>query len=117
MGVADKDDWIRWLGFSLFFGAGAVIVSTVFFVAFAANSNSKWVDLASYIFVVPLLPGWGFVAIFFNAWQAIHEGQIALVPIVSVPVDSAIIFMIWHYCARRRRTDGPEKHITLHLTQ
>jgi uncharacterized membrane protein len=117
--VRNKDEWISRLGFSLLFGAGAVIASTLFFVAVAAKSNSKLIELVSYIFVVPLLPGWGFIAMFFNAWQAVHQGQIALVPFISLPVDSAVIFVVWHYIMRRKErqaTSSSDKYVTLHLS-
>jgi hypothetical protein len=115
MGTRQKDDWIRRFAFSLFFGGTSVIISTGFFIASASKTNSKAIELLSYVFAVPLLPGVGFVAMFFNAWQAVHQGQIALVPVVSVPVDSAIVFLVWHYFSQRKATP-PEKHVTLHLS-
>jgi hypothetical protein len=115
MNDREPDGWIRRLAFSLLFGGSSVIASTVFFVVSASKTNSKAIELLSYVFAVPLLPGIGFVAMFFNPWQAVHQGQIALVPIVSVPVDSAIIFFVRHYVSQRKATP-PEKHVTLHLS-
>jgi hypothetical protein len=63
---------------------------------------------------IPLLPGVGFVSMFFGSWQAFHQGQIALVPPVSIVVDSLIIFAIWEFVYSRRAAKA-DAHTTLHL--
>jgi hypothetical protein len=61
-----------------------------------------------------LLPGVSLVSIFFGSWQAFHQGQIALVPPVSIVVDSLIIFVIWEF-VHGRRSPKADVHTTLHL--
>ena len=109
-----QDDWPRRLAFSFLFGAASVFVSTVFFIALDSNNPSTVTKVFSYGCALPLLPGIGFVSIFFNSWQAVHGGQIALIPIVSLPVDMFIIFGVWTFLKRRKVT-SEEKHVTLHI--
>jgi hypothetical protein len=95
-------------------GTAAVVLSTLFFLIIASAGPSKAQDLASDIVGIPLLPGVGFVSMFFGSWQAFHQGQIALVPPVSIVVDSLIIFAIWEFVYSRRAAKA-DAHTTLHL--
>jgi hypothetical protein len=96
------------------FGTTAVVLSTLFFLIVASANPSKAQDVASDVVGIPLLPGVGFVSIFFGSWQAFHQGQMALVPPVSIIVDSLIIFVIWEFVNSRKypKADG---HTTLKL--
>ena len=107
MNVRDQDDWIRRLAFSLLFSAAVVGVSTIFFVVVPAHP-SKTENLASYIFGVPLLPGWAFVLMFFGEWRSIHQGQIALVPLISLFVDWGLIFFTWQLLLRTKHRNSVE---------
>jgi membrane protein DedA with SNARE-associated domain len=84
------------------------------------------VEITSYFVAAPLLPGMGFMALFFsNSWEVFHEepGVLVFIPLVSVAVDSLIIFATWNYYLRRkqrRQNETPleksEKYVTLHLS-
>ena len=70
--------------------------------------------MATYIAAIPLLPGIGFVDMLFGGWPSIHQGQIALIPVVSAPADIAIIFAIWTL-VDRRNSPAAEKDVALRL--
>ncbi len=97
----DQNDWIQRLGLSVLFGFIIVIASTISVLVMGSDKPSTWQAIASDVAGIPLLPGVGFVAMFFGAWQAVHQGQIALIPIVSLIVDSAIIFFGWQLLSRK----------------
>ncbi|HEX7895259.1 MAG TPA: hypothetical protein VF447_13770 [Terriglobales bacterium] len=109
------DDWTARLGVSLLFGGGSVVGSFIGELLLNSFPWSKTAELASYVIGIPLLPGIGFVSMFHNSWQAFHQGQIALVPIVSLPTNVLIIFGVWTLL-KRRRSSPAEKHITLGIT-
>jgi hypothetical protein len=102
------------LVWSCVFGTTAVVLSTLSFLIIASASPSKMQELVSDVVGVPLLPGVGFVSMFWGSWQAFHQGQIALVPPVSIIVDALIIFMIWEL-VHRRRSPKADVHTTLNL--
>jgi hypothetical protein len=45
--------------------------------------------------------GWLIVVAIFGGWQAVHQGQIAFVPVFSVVVDAAMIFLFWEFWRRK----------------
>lgn len=108
-------DWITRLVFSLLFCGGSIVASVVGGLFLSAFPSSRLAELASYVVAIPLLPGIAFVSMFYNSWQAFHQGQIVLVPIVSLPVDLLIIFGVLTLL-KRRRSSPAEKHITLGIT-
>lgn len=109
-------NWARRLAFSFLIGAASVIFSTVFFIALDSNNPSTVTKIFSYGCALPLLPGVGFVSAFFNSRQVVHGGQIALIPIVSLPADVFIIFGTWSLL-KRRKASAPNKHVTLNIDQ
>jgi ABC-type dipeptide/oligopeptide/nickel transport system permease subunit len=87
----------------------AVVVSTVIGVllsslagqAGAPRQGTSGVDIAEYAFVFPSATGWLIVATVFGGWRAVHQGQIALVPVFRVVVDAVIIFPVWEFWHRK----------------
>jgi hypothetical protein len=106
--------WRLRVVWSCVFGTAAVVLSTLLLFLFAAGHPSKLMDAASYVIGIPLLPGVGFVSVFWGSWQAFHQGQIALVPPVSIVVDSLITFVIWEF-VHSRRSRKADAHATLNL--
>jgi len=112
--IKRTDDWITRLGLSLLFAGGSIVASVTGELLLSVSRSSRTADLAAYVIAIPLLPGIGFVSMFYNSWQAFHQGQIALIPVVSLPVDVLIIFAIWTLL-KRRKIYSDEKHITLRI--
>jgi len=110
------DDWLTRLGLSLLFGGGSTVASLIGELFLSTLPSSTPAEFVSYIIAIPLLPGLAFVSMFYNSWQAFHQGQIALVPIISFPVDVLVVFGIWTFLSRRT-TSTAEKHVTLHINQ
>jgi|SRR5580658_928604 hypothetical protein len=106
--------WQQRIVWSCVLGTAAVVFCTLFFFFIEAGHPSKAMDAVSYVIGIPLLPGVGFVSVFWGSWQAVHQGQIALVPPVSVVVDSLIIFVIWEF-AHHRRSPRADVRTTLNL--
>jgi hypothetical protein len=93
--------WQQRTVWSCVLGTAAVVFSTLLFFFIEVGHPSKAMDAASYVIDIPLLPGVGFASVFWGSWQAFHQGQIALVPLVSTIVNSLIIFVIWEFVHRR----------------
>ncbi len=89
--------WLSRLVWSGVVGTTVVVLSTLLILIIGSANPSEAQDVASDIVGIPLLPGVGRVSIFFGSWQAFHQGQIALVPPVSIVVDLLIIFVIWEF--------------------
>jgi hypothetical protein len=106
--------WLSRLVWSAVVGTTVVVLSTLLILIIGSANPSEAQDVASDIVGIPLLPGVGLVSIFFGSWQAFHQGQIALVPPVSIVVDSLIIFVIWEF-VHGRRSPKADVHTTLHL--
>ena len=47
------------------------------------------------VIAVPLAPGWVLVSLTFGTLHAVHEGQIALIPFLSVVLDGFVVFIVW----------------------
>ena len=114
-GMKRSDDWLTRFGLSLLLGAGAVITSLLGELFLSAFPASKTAEIASYVVAIPLLPGIAFISIFYSSWQAFHQGQIALVPVVSLPVDVFVILGIWTLI--KRKSTETEKHVILHISE
>jgi hypothetical protein len=73
-------------------------------------------DFISYVVGIPLMPGAGVVAIYWGWWQALHSGQIGLIPPISIVADSAVIFAIWEF-VYGARTPKRDVYATLNLNK
>ena len=103
--MADSLDWQRRLLLSLLLSVVVVLVSCVIVLSLDAQQpRSGHVPLFEYILGLPLAPGWLVVSLFFGDWRAVHQGQIALVPFISVAVDAFVIFLVWELI-RKMSTD------------
>ena len=114
MSKDSQDGWSQRLIWSGVLGTATVILSTLFFLMLESGHPSRAEEVASYVIGVPLLPGVGFVSIFWGSWQAIHQGQIAFIPPVSILIDSAIIFAVSEF-AHVARSPKPDVHSSLNL--
>jgi hypothetical protein len=81
-----------------------------------STKASRAADVATYALGIPLLPGLGFVSIFWGSWQAFHQGRIlALIPMSSFVIDATLLFLIWEFVhGARLRELAPEN--TLHVS-
>ena len=106
--------WQLRVVWSCVLGTAVVMLSTLLFFFLASGHPSKAMNAASYVIGIPLLPGVGFVSVFWGSWQAFHQGQIALIPPVSIILDSLIIFGIWEF-VHSRRSPKADVHTMLNL--
>jgi hypothetical protein len=88
------------------YAAAAVVLSTIIVIILASvegamEQRSSGIDIAEYMFGFPLASGWFIVTTVFGEWRSVHGGQIALVPVFSVVVDAAIIFLVWEFWHRK----------------
>jgi hypothetical protein len=104
--------WLSRLVWSGVVGTTVVVWSALLILIIGSANPSQAQDVASHIVGIPL--GVGLVSIFFGSWQAFHQGQIALVPPVSIVVDLLIIFVIWEF-VHGRRSPKADVHTALHL--
>jgi hypothetical protein len=100
----DQENRIRRIAFSLLFSIALVGTATIFFIVVPYPPSGAQ-KVASYFFGIPLIPGWLFVMRSFGGWRAIHEGQIALVPLISLFVNWGVIFAAWQLIRRANSRD------------
>jgi hypothetical protein len=95
--------------------AAAVTISTLLVLLFSTEA-SRGADVAAYVLGIPLLPGLGFVSVFWGSWQAFHQGPIlALIPLSSFIINALLLFAIWEFVHRvRLRELAPDS--TLHIS-
>ncbi len=109
MDAKEKSGWRGRLWRSCLYSAVTVVVSTIIVIAIASlegpagsqQSGISGIDIATYVFGSPLATGWFIVVTVFGCWRAVHQGQIALVPLFSVAVDAIIIFLLWEFWHRK----------------
>jgi hypothetical protein len=109
MSVKGQNGWQRRLVLSCTYATVAVVVSTVVVIFLSSleggagtqRQGASGVDIAEYVFGFPLATGWFIVAAVFGEWRSVHGGQIALVPVFSVLIDAAIIFLVWEFWHRK----------------
>jgi len=102
----------------------AVFVSTIAVLALSSlqnptdsqQSRGAGIDLLMDVLGFPLVPWWLFVSVVFGEWRAVHQGQIALVPFISVATDSLLIFMVWEFF-HRKMTRGLDSDNILHINR
>lgn len=114
MSTSSHGGWPVRLIWSSVLATAVVVLSALFFLLFVSGRPSSAMNAASYVIGAPLLPGLGFVSLFWGSWQAFHQGQIAFVPLFSIIVDSAITFAIREF-VHPARSEKPDSHITLNL--
>jgi hypothetical protein len=95
-------------------GSTIVVVTTLLCLFLSSGHPSKAADIVFDVIGIPLLPGVGFVSMFWGSWQAIHQGQIVWIPPVSIVVDSLMVFGIWEFLPSRKSLEA-DVHTTLHL--
>ena len=115
MSRGSHEGWSQRLLWSAVLGTSAVILSGLFCLLLSSGHPSKAANAAFYVVGMPLLPGVGFVSVFWGSWQAFHEGQIAFVPPISIIVDSAIIFAIWEFIHQRKVSQESLGEDILHI--
>jgi len=72
----------------------------------AKVSGLSVTDLASYILAIPLVPGWLLIRGMFDKVGSCSSldqilGPILLVPVISVLIDTGLIFIIWEFFHRK----------------
>jgi hypothetical protein len=111
--TANSSGWKRRLWLSLVYAGLAVIVSTVVVLALASlekpstaqQNGTSAIDVAADVLGFPLVTGWVVVSLLFGEWRAIHQGQIALVPFISIAIDALLIFLVWGFFHRKASRD------------
>jgi hypothetical protein len=109
MSERGQNGWQRRLVISCMCATAAVALSTVVVIflsslegrAGAQEQGTSGIDIAEYVVGSPLATGWLIVVAIFGGWQAVHQGQIAFVPVFSVVVDAAMIFLVWEFWRRK----------------
>jgi hypothetical protein len=106
--MATPNDWKRRLLLSAVYAVITVFVSTIIVVVLSslespasARQGTGGIEIAGYVFGFPLATGWLFVSLVFGEWRAVHQGQIALIPFVSVVFDALLIFLVWEFFHRK----------------
>jgi hypothetical protein len=96
--VSSRHTGWRWrLVWSGVLAAAAVTLSTLLVLAFSTEASMSG-DIAAYAVGIPLLPGLGFVSVFWGSWQAFHQGRIlALIPLSSGAIDTLFLFVVWEF--------------------
>lgn len=101
----------RWKRLGKSFAASTllVVVSTIAVLVLAGfdkqPSGNRLLETASDVLGFPLATGWLFVETVFGEWRAVHQGQIALVPFLSIVIDALMIFLVWEFIHRKRSGD------------
>jgi hypothetical protein len=118
---ASQNDWRRRLRVSVGYALLAVFVSTIAVIGLSSLQNptvqpngTTAIDISTDVLGLPLATGWLFVSAVFGEWRAVHQGQIALVPFVSVAIDSLLIFLVWEFL-HRKKSRGLGSDSILHL--
>jgi hypothetical protein len=107
--MAVPGDWERRLLLSAVYAVVAVFISTVIVVVLASLEGPvsaqrravSGIEIAQYVLGFPLATGWGFAVLAFGGWRAVHGGEIALVPLFSIFIDSVLIFLVWEFIHRK----------------
>ena len=103
-----QNGWKRRLFFSVVYAIVAVLVSSIAVVSLsslespAGSRQNGAIEISTDIVGVPLAAGWYFVSLVFGEWRAVHQGQIALVPPISILIDALFIFAVWEFIHRKR---------------
>jgi hypothetical protein len=110
--VVDKGKsvgWQRRLFLSVVCAAVAVFASIVIALLLSPlhyPTGTRGQELAATLIICvvcsPLATGWLVVTLVFGEWGAVHGGQIALVPFISVLLDSLLTFLAWEFVHRKR---------------
>jgi hypothetical protein len=58
-------------------------------------------DIVTWVFGFPLVTGWFVVVTVFGEWRSVHQGQIALVPLLSIVIDTILVFLVWEFWHRK----------------
>jgi cation transport ATPase len=116
MNTGSHEGWPQRIVWSCVVSTAAVVFSGLFILFLASGQPSTTKDFISYVVGIPLMPGAGVVAIYWGWWQALHSGQIGLVPPISIVADSAVIFAIWEF-VYGARTPKRDVYATLNLNK
>ena len=91
----------RWqwrLVWSSVLSAATVTSSLLLVLLLSSGHPSKATNVVTDIIGAPLLPGLGFVSVFWGSWQAFHQGRIlSLIPLSSCVIDTALLFAMWEF--------------------
>lgn len=118
MDRASKSNWKRRLWLSLVYAGLSVIVSTAFVIFLSSFSTgikpNHLLNLSEDVVGFPLITGWFVISLAFGEWRTVHQGQIALVPLVSIGIDAALTFAAWEFF-HRKANRGLASQGMLHL--
>jgi hypothetical protein len=104
----DINGWQKRFGLSFLYAVIAVVASTII-VGILSSMESPGTErrglssaeVATYIFGLPLAPGWLIVKEIFGEWRMVHGGQVVLVWPLSLANDSIVIFLVWEFLHRK----------------
>jgi hypothetical protein len=105
--------WQSRLGVSVVCAFVIVVVSTLFVLSLG-SSGMNASETTFEVVAAPLAPGWMLVSLTFGKLHAVHEGQIALIPFLSVVLDGFFVFMGWSLfiVIRRRKKSFRDNALT-----
>ena len=108
MTIEEINGWQKRFGLSFLYAIIAVVASTVILGILSSMENPgaerpgwKGADVATYIFGLPLAPGWLIVKEIYGEWRMVHGGQIVLIWPLSLAIDSILIFLVWEFLHRK----------------